>query len=135
MKIQFEIETDNTEQVAALQTFLAVLSVQPKRTFIVAQSGKPDHTQPAMQAHIEALDKPVKKARKRKAKADPAAEATKVEAETTLTVEDVRDALSEKVKSHMPAIRGRMAKYEAKNVTTLGKEHYADFVGFLKALK
>ena len=49
-------------------------------------------------------------------------------------LDELRKMLASKVNSHREAIKNKLTAYNAKSLTTLGKEHYDDMYNFLESL-
>ena len=139
--LERKIEAENERAEKAASPLLSLLSL--------AQSGcnnpvgpiGPDGTPISTEAQIEsdalneAAEAAEKKAAEKKA-AEKKAEPSKKnqEPEKTISIEDVRAALTKKVNDHREAIRSKLESFGAKSVTTLDPSKYQEMHDFLISL-
>ena len=129
--LERKIEAENERAEKAASPLLSLLSL--------AQSGcnnpvgpiGPDGTPISTEAQIEsdALNEAAEAAEK---KAEPSKK--NQEPEKTISIEDVRAALTKKVNDHREAIRSKLESFGAKSVTTLDPSKYQEMHDFLISL-
>ena len=92
-------------------------------TALFAKSSTPASEAPAASAKPAAPAKPA-----------PAKPTTSAPASTTITIEDVRKALAEKVKAHRNEMKDELSAVGAPSVTKLDQSKYQEMYDFLIAL-
>lgn len=134
MNLKFEVNTENQGDIKAA---LKVLRVLVESTQLSAESeNKPD---------ISELDnapviKPDKKKVKPKTESTPQPTQPEVEeteeAEETenISLKDIRDLVTDKVKAYRTEIVEKLGEFKAKNVGQLNEKYFADFYSFLNDL-
>lgn len=124
IKVSVNVTVDFSEGVKA---FVAGLMSGVKQS-----TSKPAATtKPAAPAKPAAPTKPAAPAPEAPAQ-EPASE--QAQEATSITIEDVRKALSEKVNNHRNEIKDKLSELGAPSVTRLGQDKYQDMYNFLIAL-
>lgn len=132
IKVSVDITVDLSESTKAFFNALFSKSLTPASE-APAASGKPAPEAPAAPAKpaSEAPAAPGKPAPEAPvAPAKPASEAPA----STITIEDVRKALSEKVNAHRNEIKDKLSTLGAPSVTKLNQSKYQEMYDFLIAL-
>lgn len=120
-KVKVYIDISNPEHVSALNSFLGVIGDQEE-----------------VKKPTEVVEKKPRRIKKETVITDTSTTIAETQKEaitkTSIKIEDVRAALSKKVKDHRQAIKDKLTELDAANVTSLDKKHYKDFTTFLKDL-
>ena len=144
VKMQFVVDFSDAEKLQIMAEAFQKLCVAAKESPEVESTKEAEDESDAQ----EAPEAPKKKTRKKptvtKAKAkekapeptqdDPEDESEAEAEETEIKVEDVRSLLSGLVSDHRDAIKTKLTEMGAKNLTSLEKEKYPEFMTFLKSL-
>lgn len=104
------------------------------KAFITALFAKSSTTAPAAPAKSAAQAKPASEAPAAHAKPAAQAKPTTSAPASTITIEDVRKALSEKVNAHRNEIKDKLSALGAPSVTKLDQSKYQEMYDFLTAL-
>jgi hypothetical protein len=137
-KIEIHVDVENPIQTEALRTFLNALGNQE-----LAQAEPKAATVRRTKKLEKAEDIEVKGAEEVSAavETEEVEEVRQVQSfdapatqEAVIDITEVRALLATKVGSHRDAIKDKLAKLDAKNVTSLKVESYPDFMGFLNSL-
>lgn len=124
IKVSVDVTVDFSESAKAFITALFAKSSIPASEALVA-TAKPAPAKPAPAAPAEPEpSKPAMSA----VHAKPAAQTS------SITIEDVRKALSEKVNAHRNEIKDKLTELGAPSVTKLDQSKYQDMYDFLIAL-
>lgn len=122
IKVSVDVTVDLSESAKAFVTAL------------FAKSSTPAYKAPTTTANPVAPAKPASEVLATPAKpAAPAKPATSAPA-STITIEDVRKALSEKVNAHRNEIKDKLSALGAPSVTKLDEHKYYEMYNFLKSL-
>ena len=116
IKVSVDVTVDLSESTKAFVTAL------------FAKSSTTAHVVPAALAKPAAQAKPVSEAHAATAKPATSAHVS------TITIEDVRKALSEKVNAHRNEIKDKLSALGAPSVTKLDQSKYQEMYDFLIAL-
>ena len=127
IKVSVDVTVDLSESAKAFVTALFAKSSTPASEAPAAPA-KPVSEAPAATAKPVAAAKPASEA-----PAAPAKPATSAPA-STITIEDVRKALSEKVNAHRNEIKDKLSALGAPSVTKLDQSKYQEMYDFLIAL-
>lgn len=125
IKISVDVNVNFSESV---KSFLSGIFSQTTST-VVSEPAKPVQKVPmqsAQPAKTQATAKP--------AQSVPVAPAHGTPASSTIKIDQVRKALSEKVNDHRSAIKAKLEELGAPSVTKLDPSKYEDMYNFLTAL-
>lgn len=133
IKVSVDVTVDLSESAKAFVTALfakssTTVSDVPATNAKPVAPAKPASEAPAAPAKLVAPAKPTSEALVATAK--PAASAPA----STITIEDVRKALSEKVNAHRNEIKDKLSELGAPSVTKLDQSKYQEMYDFLIAL-
>lgn len=122
IKVSVDVTVDLSESAKAFVTALFAKSSTPASEASAAPAKSTAPAKPASEAHTA----PAKSVA-------PAKPATSAPA-STITIEDVRKALSEKVNAHRNEIKDKLSALGAPSVTKLDQSKYQEMYDFLIAL-
>ncbi len=139
VKIECQVDVTNPEHLEALNTFLsnlgetatlsapvksATFKTAPKKALKKVEDIDVKDAENVSSSEIEEIDI-----------IEPVSEKEISEAETGATEEEVRKALSLKVKTYRTEIRAKLGELGAENISTLDKKHYGTILNFLNELE
>lgn len=137
-KLEFAIDLANQKQLSAFATLFATLSGQeierPAAVTEVTVSAPKTVSKAASKAALKAEPAKTETAEQEATKTEPEPETVKAEPEVKITAEAIRDEVSKKIGDHRDKIKAKLTSFGTNNITALAKEHYVEFMDFVKAL-
>lgn len=130
IKVSVDVTVDLSENANAFITALFAKSSAPVSEVPVAPA-KPAPAKPAPAAPAVPAEPEPSQPAKPAAPATPAKSAAQT---SSVTIEDVRKALSEKVNAHRNEIKDKLTELGAPSVTKLDQSKYQDMYDFLISL-
>jgi hypothetical protein len=136
VKIKASFDPSNPAQLAAAMNFLSAVggNVIPSGTTV---------TVPATTTEEPKKEAPKKRASRAKKPAETTEEPKKKtpsetpnteQAETNITLEDIRSLTSKKAKDHREAIKAKITEWGANNVVQIPEDKFKEFMDFLNSL-
>jgi hypothetical protein len=136
VKIKASFDPSNPAQLTAAMNFLSAVggNVIPSGTSAPAETTTADAPkEEAPKKRASRAKKPAETTEEPKKKT-PSETPNTEQAETNITLEDIRSLTSKKAKDHREAIKAKITEWGANNVVQIPEDKFKEFMDFLNSL-